>query len=169
MPIELTEPQLRAWRAFLNAHVAVISRIERDLDRAGHIPLTLYDVLVALDEAPGQRLRLHDLASRVVLSRSGLTRLLDRLEQAGLARRERAPEDRRGAYATLTDAGRAALQAAWPTYAQAIHDYFATWLSDAELATTAAALERVRAANLPGADHASPASANAVAAPEATP
>ena len=67
----------------MNAHAAAVGAIERDLAADGHIPLIWYDVLVALAEAPDERLRLHELADRVVLSRSGLTRLVDRLERRG--------------------------------------------------------------------------------------
>jgi DNA-binding MarR family transcriptional regulator len=140
---EPDELHLSAWRAFVNAHAAAIDRIERELSDAGQIPLTWYDVLVALWEAPEHRLRLSELARAVVLSRSGLTRLVDRLEASGLLCREPCPGDRRGAYAVLTPAGRAAQLAAWPTYARGIETHFARHLSDAEAASMAAALERV--------------------------
>src|SRR3712207_2736179 len=87
-----------AWRAFLRAHAAAVGRIERDLAAdEPDLPLTWYDVLVALVGAPDHRLRLRDLADQALLSRSGLTRLVDRLERAGLLRREPDPSDRRGA------------------------------------------------------------------------
>src|SRR5437763_17021143 len=95
----IDEVHLAAWRAFINAHASVIDRIEEELAEAHQLPLTSYDVLVALAEAPAQRLRMNDLARKVVvLSRSGVTRLADRLEAEGLLRRERTAEDRRGAY-----------------------------------------------------------------------
>src|SRR5436309_905275 len=119
------EPRLAAWRAFITAHAAVIGRIERDMAAARVIPLTWYDVLIELYEAPERRLRLHELADAVVLSRSGLSRLIDRLEGAGLLRREAAVTDRRGAYAVLTGEGIEAMRAAWPVYARGIADYFA--------------------------------------------
>lgn len=139
----LTAEQLRVWRAFITAHAAVIRRIERDLAAAGAIPLTWYDVLIELYEAPGRRLRLHHLADAVVLSRSGLTRLVDRLERAGLLTRETATTDRRGAFAVLTDAGIAAMREAWPVYARGIRDAFARHLTDAEVEAMAPALERI--------------------------
>ena len=142
----LDEDRLGAWRALLNAHAAVTGRIEADLAAAGRLPLHWYDVLVALREAPGERRRLHDLARAVTLSRSGLTRLVDRLEAAGLLRRERAAIDRRGAYAVLTEAGLAALDAAWPVYAAGIRAHWAAHLSPAEARTLRAALERIDAA-----------------------
>ena len=99
--------------------------------------------------APGERLRMHELAERVVLSRSGLTRLVDRLEAVGLLRREACPTDRRGAYAVLTVEGAATLRQTWPTYARGIVAHFARHLDREEAETVAAALERIRAANRP--------------------
>lgn len=140
----MDDERLRAWRAFINAHASVIDRIEEGLAAAGCLPLTSYDVLVALAEAPGQRLRMNDLARRVVvLSRSAVTRLVDRLEVEGLLRRERTAEDRRGAYAVLTEEGRAALDAARPTYAEGIARYFGSLLDDAEVRTLTQALEHI--------------------------
>ncbi len=142
----LNEKQLAAWRAFLNAHAAVIGLIERELAEAGRLPLSSYDVLVALSETPGKRLRMHELADRVVLSRSGLSRLVDRLETDGLLARERCGADRRGAYAVLTQQGREALREAWPVYARGIREHFASVLTDPEVDTLTAALGRVSAA-----------------------
>jgi DNA-binding MarR family transcriptional regulator len=140
----LEENRLAAWRAFINAHASVIDRIEQELAKAGQLPLTSYDVLVALAEAPGHRLRMNDLArSVVVLSRSGVTRLADRLEAEGLLRRERTAEDRRGAYAVITDKGLDALDRARPIYAQGIARHFARFLNDAEVQTLTSALERI--------------------------
>lgn len=137
--------RLAAWRTFITAHAALIGRIERDMAAAGVIPLTWYDVLIELYEAPARRLRLHELADAVVLSRSGLSRLIDRLEGADLLRREAAATDRRGAYAVLTDAGIAAMAAAWPVYARGITAYFARYLNDAEAALLTDALGRALA------------------------
>ena len=146
MEIEPDEARLAAWRAFLVAHAANVSAIERELAAEGVVPLTWYDVLVALWEAPNHRLRLHELAREVVLSRSGLTRLIDRLEAAGLLRREACPDDRRGAYAVLTDEGRAAQLQAWPIYARGIATHFADHLSEEEATILADALGRISAA-----------------------
>lgn len=145
MMMEPDEPQLAAWRALLTTQARVIEAIERDLAAANLVPLTWYDVLVALWEAPAHRLRLHELARAVLLSRSGLTRLLDRLEAAGLLRREPCPDDRRGAYAVLTAEGRAAQLRAWPVYARGIATHFAQHLSAEETTVLATALGRVSA------------------------
>ena len=143
----IDELRLAAWRAFINAHASVIDRIEEDLAETGQLPLTSYDVLIALAEAPDQRLRMNDLARRVVvLSRSGVTRLADRLEAEGLLRRERTQEDRRGAYAVLTKKGREALRRAWPIYAGGIVDHFGRFITDEEASILTSVLERIDAA-----------------------
>jgi DNA-binding MarR family transcriptional regulator len=90
-----------------------------------------------------------DLARSVVLSRSGLTRLVDRLETEGLLRRESVAGDRRGTLAVITEAGREAMRQAWPVYAAGIAAYFARHLSDEELAALTAGLGRVLAAGQP--------------------
>ena len=146
MGIEPDEARLTAWRAFLTAHASTVAAIERDLAAEGLVPLTWYDVLVALWEAPDHRLRLHELAREVVLSRSGLTRLVDRLEAAGLLRREPCADDRRGAYAVLTGEGRAAQLRAWPIYARGIATHFADHLSEEEASVLADTLQRIGAA-----------------------
>ena len=140
----LDEAGLAAWEAFVFAHAAAVGRIERELAKQDVVSLTWYDVLVALVNAPGQRLRLSELADRVVLSRSGLSRLLDRIEKAGLIRREPAPGDRRGAYAVLTEAGVRAQHEAWPHYAAGIARHFSSHLTDEEKRVIAVALRRVR-------------------------
>jgi DNA-binding MarR family transcriptional regulator len=142
-PADLDDGRLAAWRALLNAHAAAVRAIERDLAAGDFIPLTWYDVLVALSEAPGERARMHELADRVVLSRSGLTRLVDRLEAAGLVRREASTTDRRGAFAVLTEDGKATLLRTWPAYARGIAAHFARHLSEEEADRTARVLERV--------------------------
>jgi DNA-binding MarR family transcriptional regulator len=139
----LDEARLAAWRALLTAHAVVTDKIDREMVAAGVAPLTWYDVLVELAEAPAHRLRLHDLADRVVLSRSGLTRLVDRLEAAGLVRREAVAGDRRGAFAVLTDAGAAAQRRAWPVYAHGIAAHFANHLTADEATVIGQALERM--------------------------
>ena len=107
LPGGLEEGGLAAWRALLTAHATVVDRIEHDLAGGGGlVPLTWYDVLLELNAAPGRRLRQRDLAREVVLTRSGISRLVDRLAGAGLLRREPNPADRRGDLVALTEAGR---------------------------------------------------------------
>jgi DNA-binding MarR family transcriptional regulator len=142
----VASPGLHAWRSFLRAHVAVISAIERELKRQGLIPLIWYDVLVAISSAPGRKIRMSSLARELVLTRSGATRLVDKLEAAKLVQRESAIEDGRGAVATLTPAGREALRAAWPIYARGINQLFLSHLSARDVNTFARVFDRVRQA-----------------------
>jgi len=139
----LSEQHLAAWRAFLKAHATIINLIERDLAEAERPPLSTYDVLIELYEASEHRLRMHELAERVVLSRSGLTRLVDRLEAEGLLIRDRCGTDRRGAYAVITEKGIEALQQTWPIYARGIAEYFAQWLTLEEAKLLELALSRI--------------------------
>ena len=124
-PQKINEEQLRTWRAFLNAHSTMLRRISRDLDEAGLPPLTWYDVLAALRDAPEESgLRQVDLAERVLLSHSGLSRLLDRIEAKGLVERVRCPGDRRSLNLVLTPEGQEMLDRMWPVYARGIADDF---------------------------------------------
>ncbi len=141
---ELEQTRLTAWRSFLTAHAALIDRIEHELAAAKVLPLSWYDVLLALYEAPKRRLRMHELASAIVLSRSGLTRLVDRLEAEGLLFRERSETDRRGAFAVLTDKGLAALRETWPIYEKGIEEHFARYLSNEEVDVLTEVFQRVR-------------------------
>ncbi|MBW3622032.1 MAG: MarR family transcriptional regulator [Armatimonadetes bacterium] len=145
--IELKDPQHEAWFLFLRAHARVIDRINKQVTEAGQIPTEWYDVLLSLDKAPDRRLRMSELADAVLLSRSGLTRLVDRLEKAGLLRREACPSDRRGSFAVLTDAGEAALRESWPGYARATVEHFARHLSDEEAETLKRILAKLLSAN----------------------
>ena len=118
-----------AWGLFLVAHARLIQGMGETMQAAGVLPMEQYDVLLALSQAPQRRLRLSELAERIVFSRSGLTRLVDRLEAQGLLRRERFEDDRRGVFAVLTSAGDAAMKKAWPTYKREIEARFADHLS----------------------------------------
>ena len=139
------EPHLRAWRAVLNAHSSVVARIEEALAEAGLPPLAWYDVLWAL-RASGRRVRMAELADRLTLSRGGLTKLADRLEAAGLLRREPADEDGRGLYAVLTEAGEEMLRRMWPVYSRVLRETFVQAVSVDEAAAIAAGLGRASAA-----------------------
>ncbi len=120
---------VRAWRALLVAHAKTVDRIDRDMVSQGLQPSAAFEVLVELDQAGDKRLRMSELASRVVLSRSGLTRQVDRLERDGLIRRERCPKDRRGSHAVLTETGQQAVEQSWPIYAKGIEQHFGRYLS----------------------------------------
>jgi DNA-binding MarR family transcriptional regulator len=142
----LEQGREEAWRAFITAYAAAIEGIERGLSEAGLPPLGWYDVLLELSAAPGCRLRMHELARAVVLSRSGLTRLVDRLERAGLLRREPDPADGRGSFAVLMDEGARMRERMWPVYAKGIAEHFGAHISDEEAEVLSRALGRVRAA-----------------------
>jgi DNA-binding MarR family transcriptional regulator len=123
--MRVPEDTLGAWRAFLNAHALATKRISRDLAEAGLPDLSWYDVLWTLHRAEGRRMRIRELADAVVVSSTGMTRFVDRLEAAGLVRREAVPGDRRGAYAVITKQGTDLLRRMWPIYARGISTYFA--------------------------------------------
>ncbi len=137
--------EMRAWRAFLEAHAVVTRRLEAELAAQVDLPLAHYDVLVQLAYAPERRLRMHELAERVLLSRSGVTRLVDRLEAEGLVRRATCASDARGAFAALTDSGLARLRSATPVHLGGVRRHFADLLSPAELDQLATLLTRLAA------------------------
>lgn len=130
--VGLTEAQSLAWRSFLRAHAQISRVLESELVAAHDLPLASYDVLVQLSEAPGRGLRMTELAERVLLSRSGLTRLIDRLERDGLVARQACPSDLRGTHAVLTDRGLARLREAWPTHLAGVVAHVTSRLDDAE-------------------------------------
>ncbi len=134
---------MKAWRAFLEAHAALARVLESELQAERGLPLAWYDVLVQLSEAPGGRLRMQDLARAVLLSKSGLTRLCDRMERAGLVRREPSPDDGRGTLAVLTPRGWAALRRAAPVHLRGVERHFARRLTDAEARALQSAMRKI--------------------------
>lgn len=134
------EPHLSAWRAVLNAHASVVGRVEEALASAGLPPLAWYDVLWAVRREPGKQVRMAELADGLTLSRGGVTKLVDRLESAGLLRRERAEDDGRGFYAALTADGDKMLRRMWPVYARALQETFVDALSEKDATVIAGAL-----------------------------
>jgi DNA-binding MarR family transcriptional regulator len=143
--------RLDVWRDLLRAHAVVTATLSRELEEEHGLPLVQYDVLVQLSEAPEGRLRMQQLADRVLFSRSGLTRLVDRMADRGLVRRELCTDDRRGTFAVLTPAGRRRLRDAAGVHLRGIHEHFARHLSDADVRALEVALGAVLAAE----DHAS--------------
>lgn len=139
----LNRQEMAAWRGFLEAHRRVADVLERELRSCEDLPLSWYDVLVQLSEAPGNALRMRELADAVLLSKSGLTRLVDRMEQAGLVERRETTDDGRGVLATLTDDGMRRLRGAAPTHIQGVRDHFIDLLDDDEVQILAAALHRI--------------------------
>lgn len=132
------------WRSFLRAHSVIIRRLESDLTDRHALPLAWYDVLARLVEADDHRLRMSELAERVMLSPSGLTRLVDRMVDAGLVSREVSENDARGFYAVLTDAGYEKLRSATGTHLRGILDYVLSRFTDTELDQIAAYLARLQ-------------------------
>ena len=129
----LSAEELGAWRAFLRAHSVVSRKLEAELVAEHDLPLPSYDVLLQLAEAPARRLRMTELADRVLLSRSGLTRLVDRLEREGLVERAACPGDARGTHAVLTESGLTRLRTAAPTHLRGIAEHVTGRLTTDEL------------------------------------
>ncbi|WP_052573444.1 MarR family transcriptional regulator [Haloferula sp. BvORR071] len=134
---------IAAWRRLLTVHARVIARIEDKLAAAGLPPLGWYDVLFALHEQPGKRLRMAALAEEVLLSRSGLTRLVDRLEAKGHLRREPCATDKRGFLVVLTESGTEVMKQIWPVYRAGIAEHFSGPLSDTDVANLSSAFGKI--------------------------
>lgn len=137
------DPRLRAWIAFLRAYAAVTRRLEAELHAERHLGLAEYDALVQLALADGCRLRMSELAERVVLSRSGVSRLVDRLEATGLVARAACRDDARVAWATLTEAGLARLRDASPVHLRGVETHFLAQIPDDDREALVHALEAV--------------------------
>ena len=139
----MARAKVSAWAALLTSRALVVEAIEERLAAAGLPELAWYDVLWALERAPSGRLRMHELASQTVITRSNMTRLVDRLEAAGLVARERDGQDRRGAFALLTPSGRRLRGRMWKVYGGAIVELFDAHLSEQESTAVRACLLRV--------------------------
>jgi DNA-binding MarR family transcriptional regulator len=140
---DLSPRELRAWRGLLRAHAALTKALDADLEAEHDLPLTSYEVLLHLGHAEQQRMRMSDLADSVLLSRSGLTRLVDRLEREGLIARGSCPSDARGSFAILTDAGRDKLGAARRTHLAGVRERFLDRLTPAEQDVLGACWEHI--------------------------
>ena len=144
------DPRLDGWRAFLGAHARLFRRLDDELRARHDLSLPEYEALLQLAQAPGRRLRMSRLADRVLLSRSGVTRLIDRLEADGSVARTQCAHDARGAEAVLTDAGLARLRAASATHLAGIERHFLAHLDADELSVVQRSLGRIaRAAGEP--------------------
>jgi DNA-binding MarR family transcriptional regulator len=149
---ELSAEELAAWRGLLRVHSALVKALDAELLASHELPLTSYEVLINLQAAPGRRRRMAELADGVLLSRSGMTRLVDRLEREGLLERDPCTDDGRGTYAVLTGKGEALLLEARRTHLDGVRDRFLQHFEPDELRTLAALWNRV----LPGAADLSP-------------
>lgn len=141
-----------AWRAFLAVHAKVTKTLEAELRTETGLHLAWYDALVQLSEAGGS-LRMHELAERMMLSRSAATRFADRLERAGLVERRGCDRDRRGTRIGLTPHGRALLRRAAAVHLRGVEGHFARHLSDEEAATLAHILGKILVAETGIAGH----------------
>jgi DNA-binding MarR family transcriptional regulator len=143
MDANLTEAELRAWQALLHAHHDVTGKLDEELRVEHGLSFGAYDVLLRLARAPGRSLRMTDLAERVMLSPSGLTRMVDRLVADGLVQRERFDGDARVMLARLTDRGRQVLRQAARSHVRGIRHHFTGRLSQTQLRNVASALETI--------------------------
>src|SRR4051794_2791571 len=139
----MSDTDVGSWAALLRVHAALVPLIDRELQAACGLPLTWYDVLLELNSAPGRRLNMGELGEVAVVSRTRASRVVDQLVTAGLISREPNPDDRRSAYATITEDGRARLRAAAPTYLASIRRHFTSRMTAAESGTVASALAKV--------------------------
>jgi DNA-binding MarR family transcriptional regulator len=143
----LSVGEQRAWRGLLRAHACLAKRLDAELDSAHGLPMTSYEVLHRLQEAPEGRMRMCDLAEQAQLSRSGLTRLVDRLEREQLLERCSCDHDARGSYACLTEAGRERLHEARGTHLAVVREHFFSRFSEEELGVLADMCERIAPCN----------------------
>lgn len=126
---KLTPIKINAWATLIRAQQHLRDQVEFDLKQAGLPPLSWYDVLLELKRAPEGRLRLNEIGAHILLEKSNVTRLIDRLEKEGLLNREHCKDDKRGAFAVITEQGRALQKRMWPIYAKAIETHFAAKLT----------------------------------------
>ena len=132
-PSELSEAELAAWKGFVRVHTAMARTLDAELERAHGLSLSSFEVLKALRCSPEGRLRMADLAEHALLSRSGMTRLVDRLERQGLLTRCQCSDDARGCFAVLSPAGTALLDDARPTHLESVRTGFLSHLAPREL------------------------------------
>lgn len=138
---------VEAWSEVLRTYAVVVPRVAAVVERASGLPLSWYDVLLELRAAPARRLRMQDLAERVVLSRSRVSRVVDDMVREGLVAKEPDPDDRRAAYAVLTADGARRQRRVAPTYLAAIEAEFGRHLTEDQLRAVRDGLGRVRAAH----------------------
>jgi len=146
---DLSQAELRAWQALLHAHHDVVEKLDAELRAEHGLSFSDYDVLLRLGRASDHHLRMTELAEKVMLSPSGLTRAVDRLVDEGLVQRARFPGDGRVTLARLTDKGRHALLRDARTHLRGIRKHFTGRLSDTQLRNVASALETIAGPHQP--------------------
>jgi len=139
-----TPERLRAWRLFFESALALLDVLDAELAQVVGIPQRWYDVLVHLEESP-HGIPMNELADRILYSKSGLTRVVDRMEEAGLVRRARLESDRRTTPIVLTDAGTETLERARRHHRDGIQRHFSQHLTNADVKALTSALEKVSA------------------------
>jgi DNA-binding MarR family transcriptional regulator len=139
----LSEAELASWRGFLRVHAALEHDLDAELMANHGLPLSSYEVLLTVADAPGERMRMSEIADSVLLSRSGVTRLVDRLERDGLVERIPCEDDARGQYAVLTERGREAFDAARATHLAGVRRLFLERLECDDLRRMAGYWERL--------------------------
>jgi DNA-binding MarR family transcriptional regulator len=145
----LSVGELRAWRGLLRAHACLARRLDAELEHAHGLPLTSYEVLQHLGDASGGRMRMCDLADSAQLSRSGLTRLVDRLQREELLERCSCADDARGSFACLTETGRERLMEARGTHLAVMREHFLSRFSEGELSWLADMWDRIAPCSAP--------------------
>ncbi len=135
--------RLQAWRLYLETSLALVDVLGAEFERDTDLTFPTYDALVHLEDDP-DGLRMNDLAERILYSKSGLTRVVDRLEREGYVRRVRPEDDRRSVFVILTDAGRSAMEQARVHHRRSIEEHFAQHLTDADVKALTGALEKLR-------------------------
>ena len=143
---ENTQEHLDMWRAFLETHSTVVKYLERRMQEQHGLALTWWDVLIQLSDVPEGRLRLGELADSVLLTRSGITRLLDRMIEAGLVVREPCPGDRRGYYAVITQQGKDTIERIGPDHSKDAWEVFLGHITREEAVSMGEVFKRVLAA-----------------------
>ncbi len=142
-PLTAHDPRLGPWRAFLTAHARVARRLDDELRAEHDLSVAEYDALLQIAETPTRRMRMRQLADQVILSKSGVTRLIDRLVADGLVERSACETDARGAEAVLTDAGMDRLRAASQTHLRGVSEHFLAVVGDADLEALERALRSI--------------------------
>lgn len=143
MSKKLPKVASQAWARLVRAQQTALGGVEADLKQAGFPPLVWYDILLELERAPEGRLRHRDIERGMLLQRYHVTRVVERMERDGLVSRVPCPDDARGAFAVITDRGRAMRREMWPVYAASIEKHFAGRFTQKELVQLADLLGRL--------------------------
>ena len=144
-PLSSPSPErLRSWRLYFESALALVDVLDAELEQAVGIPQRWYDVLVQLEESP-DGIRMNELAERILYSKSGFTRVVDRMEEAGLVRRVRPEHDRRSILVVLSEKGRETMEEARRHHRNGIERHFSQHLTDADVKALTRSLEKVSA------------------------